>query len=89
MLDPKEQAKGGFRARAAREQERLDVLVGLRRDAEAEGITAAPPAPPATAEGEAEGAPAVAPPGTVGTTSAYPPPGPHAPSGERQAGRRR
>ena len=71
MLDPKEQAKGGLRARAAREQERLEVLAGLRRDAEAEGVTADLAA---TTEPGAEGSPPVAPPATDGPTSAYPPP---------------
>ena len=37
MLDPKEQAKGGFGARAAREQERQDTLAESRRDADAAG----------------------------------------------------
>jgi hypothetical protein len=35
MLDPKEQAKGGFGARAAREQERRDALAEARREADA------------------------------------------------------
>ena len=80
MSDSKEQAKGGSLARAAREQERLDVLAGLHRDAVAEGIIAEPPA---TAGTEAEGTPPVAPSGTVGPTSAYPP------TDERQARRGR
>jgi hypothetical protein len=56
MLDPKEQAKGGFRARAAREQERLDNLTEARREADAAaGLTAGAPVP---AEGQADVAPA-------------------------------
>ena len=37
MLDPPEQAKGGFGARAAREQERQDALAEARREAHAAG----------------------------------------------------
>lgn len=46
MLDPKEQAKGGFGARAAREQERQDAQAEARREAAAAGS-------PGQADGEA------------------------------------
>jgi hypothetical protein len=55
MLDPKEQAKGGFRARVAREQERRDNLAEARREADAAaGLVAGTPAP---AEGQPDAAP--------------------------------
>jgi hypothetical protein len=57
MLDPKEQAKGGFRAFAAREQERKDVLAGVRREEDAAEAAAA--AARVTAEGQADGSQAV------------------------------
>ena len=53
MLDPKEQAKGGFRAFAAREQERRDFLAGAQREADAAGADAR-----AAAGGQADGTPA-------------------------------
>jgi hypothetical protein len=57
MLDPKEQAKGGFRAFAAREQERKDVLAGARHGADAADAAAADAR--AAARGQADGTPAV------------------------------
>ena len=45
MPDPEEQVEGDRRARAAREQQRLDVLARLREDGEAElGLVVESPA---------------------------------------------
>jgi hypothetical protein len=53
MLDPKEQAKGGFRAHVAREQERQDVLAAARLAAEGQAGST----PPAAGAAEAERSP--------------------------------
>ena len=76
MLDPKEQAKGGFRAYAEREQERRDKLAEARREADAAaGLTAGAPAP---TEGQADVAPSPGGHDPVGEWS------PYAPSADRQ-----
>ena len=74
MLDPKEQAKGGFRAHVAREQERQDHLASARRDADDAAASAADA--PLTAEGQADGSPSPSsePPADGGERSPYAPP---------------
>jgi hypothetical protein len=76
MLDPKEQAKGGFGARAAREQERQHVLEASRREADAEAGSTGDT--PGMADGWADGTPSDELPDTDGRRS------PAAPSAGRQ-----
>lgn len=72
MLDPIEQAKGGFRAQVAREQERRDHLADVRQE---EAAAAAGPADAAArADGQVEGAPPPELPGTDGGHGADAPP---------------
>ena len=72
MLDPKEQAKGGFRAHAEREQERRDTLAAARREADAAaGLTP----DGAGAGGQADGAPPLELPAADAERSPYAPEG--------------
>lgn len=57
MLDPKEQAKGGFRAHAEREKERRDTQAAARHEADAAAGTTTDV--PGDAEGQADGAPSL------------------------------
>ena len=57
MLDPKEQAKGGFRAHAERENARRDARAEARREAGAAADTTADV--PAPVEAQADGAPSL------------------------------
>ena len=66
MLDPKEQAKGGFRAQLARQREAQDAIMT------AADVGAAAKAPDATstpAEGQADGAGASSPAETAASTT--------------------
>ena len=72
MLDPKEQAKGGFRAHAEREQERRDALAEARRQADAAaGMTGDAPS---TAASQADGDRSPYAPREDGEPSPYAPP---------------
>jgi len=69
MLDPNEQAKGGFRAQAERRREREEQLASTASTASAEGAANAPSAAsaetPAQPEAQADGGQAVGPPQTA------------------------
>ena len=84
MLDPKEQAKGGFRAHAEREQERRDKLAEARREADAAaGLVAGAPT---AAEGQPDAARSPDGRDADGERSPYADgePGPNAPSAGRR-----
>ena len=72
MLDPKEQAKGGFRAHAERERERRDTLAEAGREGDAAAANTADVAE--AGKGQVEGTPPTEPPAADGERSPYAPP---------------